>query len=78
MSPKYFERQYRDQANEVPDDHSCMYFSPDMIIPAKWRNNVLNCRKCKRKLVCFFVPLLYGKNQGKTWTTARICNSRGV
>ena len=65
MSPKYFERQYRDQANEVPDDHSCMYFSPDMSIPAKWRNNVLNCRKCKRKLVCFLSHYFMERMKGK-------------
>lgn len=53
LSPKYFERQHRDKENQVPDDHSCTDFSADLLIPPKWRNNVINCRKCKRKLICF-------------------------
>ena len=53
QSPKYFERQHRDQENPTPDDHVCSNFSPDMIPPPKWRENVLSCRKCKRNLVCF-------------------------
>ena len=76
MSPKYFKRQYRDQANEVPDDHSCMYFSPDMIIPAKWRNNILNCRKCRGNLFVFCPITSWKESRGNS--TANICNSRGV
>lgn len=53
QSPKYFERQHRDQTNRVPDDHYCQDFTADMVIPPKWRTNVLSCRKCKRKLVSF-------------------------
>ena len=77
MSPKYFERQYRDQANEVPDDHSCMYFSPDMSIPAKWRNNVLNCRKCKRKLVCFLSHYFMERMKGKLGPQQRFVTAGG-
>ena len=53
QSPKYFERQCRDQTNPIPDNHYCSEFKADMVIPPKWRENVLNCRKCKRALVCF-------------------------
>ena len=44
-SPKYFERLHR--------DHCCGDFSSDLMIPPKWRENVINCRRCKRTLVCF-------------------------
>ena len=52
-SPKYFERQHRDHINPISEYHCCSEFSLDMVIPPKWRENVLNCRKCKRNLVCF-------------------------
>ena len=53
QSPKYFERQRRDQLHPVPSEHHCTEFTNDLVIPPKWRENVLNCRKCKRSLVCF-------------------------
>ena len=53
FSPKYFEREQRNKVNLVPDNHNCTDFSSDMTIPPKWRENVLNCRTCKRNLVCF-------------------------
>lgn len=53
QSPKFFERKHRNEKNPVPDDHNCTEFISDMVIPLKWRENVLNCRKCKRNLVCF-------------------------
>ncbi len=34
-SPKYFERLHRDEINQIPDDHSCSYFSEDTIIPPR-------------------------------------------
>ena len=37
QSPKYFERQHRDQTNKVSEDHCCQEFTADMIIPPKWR-----------------------------------------
>ncbi len=42
-----------DEANLVPSDHFCTEVSSDLMIPPKWRENVINCRKCKRALVCF-------------------------
>ena len=53
QSPKMFERQLQDQKNPISDDHCCSNFTEDMVIPPKWRENVLNCRKCKRNLVGF-------------------------
>ena len=53
QSPKYFERQRRDQLHPVPSEHHCTEFTNDLVIPPKWRENVPNCRKCKRSLVCF-------------------------
>ena len=53
FSPKSFERQHRDQTNPVPDNHCCNEFTMDMLVPPKWRESVLACRKCKRNLVCF-------------------------
>ena len=52
-TPKYFERNHRDKMNQTLDDHCCADFSADLMIPPKWRENVLSCRKCKRQLVCF-------------------------
>ena len=46
QSPKYFERQRRDQLHPVPSEHHCTEFTDDLVIPPKWRENVLNCRKC--------------------------------
>ena len=60
-SPKYFERQHRDSSNAVPDDHFCTEFSQDLSIPPKWRSIVLNCRKCKRQLVCFLANFFLRK-----------------
>ena len=53
LSPKYFERLHQDEANLVPRDHSCTEFSSDLMTPPKWRENVINSRKCKRSLMCF-------------------------
>ena len=52
-SLKQFERSKRDRLHPIPDSHYCMEFSADLLIPPKWNQEVLNCRKCKRNLVCF-------------------------
>lgn len=36
-----------------------------MIIPPKWRNDILSCRICKRNLVCFLSAYFLTKIQGK-------------
>ena len=53
QSLKYFERQHRDRINPTSADHCCIDFTPDLVIPPKWRETVLHCRKCNRGLVCF-------------------------
>ena len=53
LSPKFFERKHRDQHNPVLDEHYCSEFTSDMVISLKWRENLLNCRDCKRNLICF-------------------------
>ena len=75
ISPKYFERLQRDKTAQLPVDHHCTDFSSDMIIPPKWRNNVLSCRKCKRKLVCFLTTYFLANlqrrlRQGQSFVTA--------
>ena len=54
QSPKYFERKHRDQINPVPDDHHCTEFASDMVIPPKWRENILNCRQCINEVLYAF------------------------
>ena len=62
-SPKYFERMHRDKVNPIPDDHTCINFTSDMIIPPRWRKDVLSCRKCKRNLVCFLSTFCNSQNK---------------
>ena len=49
-TPKQFEHLHRDQQH-IKEDHSCMELSLDSLIPKNWRENILSCRKCKRRLV---------------------------
>ena len=49
LSRKCFERLHQDEANLVPSDHSRTEFSSDLMIPPKWRENVINRKKCKRR-----------------------------
>ena len=53
QTPKYFERLRHDAIAPVATGHTCDEFHSHRIIPSKWRENVLNCRLCKRNLVCF-------------------------
>lgn len=64
-SPKYFERKRRDITNPVSSDHSCIEITADIINPPKWRENVLNCRKCKRSLVNFISTYFLEKMKRK-------------
>ena len=52
-TPKYFEQTRRDQIAIVMAGHICDNFGIATKLPPKWRENFLNCRQCKRKLVCF-------------------------
>ncbi len=73
-SPKNFERQRRSKTNPVPENHLCRDFSADMAIPLMWRENVLNCRKCKRNLVCFisdyFLKIIHSLHAGQKFVTS--------
>ena len=46
---------HRDLTNPIADDHCCNEFTADMVIPPEWRNDIINCRKRKRNLVCFLL-----------------------
>ena len=52
-TPKYFDHQRRDAITTVTADRSCCEFEAGKKMVGKWRENVLNCRKCKRNLVKF-------------------------
>ena len=52
-TPKYFERKRRDALAAVDSNHTCDDIKEYTRLPRKWRENVLNCRNCKRTLVCF-------------------------
>ena len=53
-TPKYFEQKHRDVNARVQADHKCGIFTNDTEIPPqKWRENFINCRRCKRNLVTF-------------------------
>ena len=71
QSPKYFERQCRDKLHPVASDYCCNEFTKDLVISPKWRENVLNCRKCKRSLVSFlskfFLESIRRKLQPNLW-----------
>ena len=48
--PKY-EQKRRDKATQVLADHKCDDITSDSAIPhKKWRESVINCRRCKRML----------------------------
>ena len=77
QSPKYFERLHRDEINQVPDDHCCDDFSSDLMVPSKWRNNVVNCRKCKRNLVCFLSQYFLQRVKYRLKPTQRFVTAGG-
>ena len=77
-SPKYFERLHRDEQNQIPDDHSCGGFCADMMIPPKWRQNVINCRKCKRQLVYFLSEYFLQKIRYRLKPTQKFVTAGGL
>lgn len=52
-TPKMFEQKRRDESAPIDTSHSCINITESTQLPQKWRENVINCRKCKRTLVCF-------------------------
>jgi len=57
-TPKSFEHRRRDETATIAAGHACEEFNENAKLPAKWRENVLNCRKCKRTLVCFLAQFM--------------------
>ncbi len=52
-SPKEIEQYRRDKTTEnSSQDHHCIAFSSDLLVPDKWRA-VLACRTCKKKLTAY-------------------------
>ena len=78
QSPKYFERQRRDQLHPVSPDHHCTEFTKDLVIPPKWREHVLNCRKCKRSLVCFLSEFFLESIRRKLQLNQRFVTAGGL
>lgn len=62
-TPKYFEQQRRDSTATISPGHTCRGINEHTTIPAKWREDVLNCRTCKRALVCFLADFMLRKVQ---------------
>ena len=55
MTPKYFERKRRDTVSIVAASHKCLSLKDEseQLVHKGWRENVLNCRHCKKMLVAF-------------------------
>ena len=47
-TPKTFEQKRRDALATIDISHTCEDINESTRLPAKWRQNILNCRKCKR------------------------------
>ena len=78
QSPKYLERHRRDQLHPVSPEHHCSGFTKDMVIPPKWRENVLNCRQCKRNLVCFLSNFFLESIRRKLQPNQRFVTAGGL
>ena len=52
-NPKHFERKRRDNSAIVKTGHECKTVTSQLLIPRKWREDLVNCRNCKRSLVLF-------------------------
>ena len=57
-TPKHFEQKRRDKVAKVSTGHTCDIFKGQDPIPSKWRENIINCRVCKRSLVYFLTQYL--------------------
>ena len=77
LSPKHFERMNRGKSNPVPEDHSCAHFTSDMLIPPKWRSDVLSCRNCKRSLVCFLSEYILQHTRQRLLSRQRFVTAGG-
>ena len=52
-TPKYFEHLRRDSTAKAMENHTCKKFTQITKVPTRWREGLLNCRKCKRNLVTY-------------------------
>ena len=50
-TPKYFEHLRRDKLASIQTNHCCDTITGTSKIPKKWREDLINCRECKRSLV---------------------------
>ena len=49
-TPKYFEHLRIDSTAKTMENHTCENFTQTTKVPTRWREGLLNCRKCKRNL----------------------------
>ena len=61
-TPKYFEHMRRDTSAVLSIDHHCGPMNNTTVVPKQWREDLLNCRDCKRNLVKYLTQyfLLHG------------------
>ena len=52
-TPKTFKQKRRDALATIDIGHTCEDINESTRLPVKWRQNILNCQKCKRTLTCF-------------------------
>ena len=53
-TPKFFEQARRDESSSISGNHYCDDLDGKTSVSrGKWRENLLNCRECKRKLVVY-------------------------
>ena len=53
-TPKFFEQKRLDSMAKLSPDHTCSDINASTVLAhKKWRENYINCRKCKRTLVTF-------------------------
>ncbi len=57
-TPKYFEQVRRDTTAKVVGNHCCDEILPTAKVPKRWRENLLNCRRCKQGLAKFLTDYL--------------------
>ena len=53
QTPKQYERERQDNSASIATGHTCDDIHGSLSIPSKWRENLINCRTCKRSLVVF-------------------------
>ncbi len=78
-SQKEIKRAHRDKMNLLSSDHPhCNDFTSDLLIPPKWRQDVINCRTCKRRLVCFLSNYFLQKIKHRLRLTQKFVTAGGL